>query len=120
MDYNFSKEQAIFLHRQMWEEMKEKLGDNPSNSERVNFKDLWCEAHGYGGISNSCFLCAYDDQFACGDCSFCPIDWSSITEDGFGKGRCYGNYINDCNGVAWSDAPISEILNLPEKRSLWN
>lgn len=42
---NLSRERALELHRQMWSEMKEEFGDNPSQDERYDFKREWIYNH---------------------------------------------------------------------------
>lgn len=104
-----TREEALKLHGQMWGDMKAELGDNPSKEFRLKFKEDWCRRYfpNYW-ITSNCFLCEYIDglnrcdadspQIA--DCDMCPIVWPNET--------CYYNdyYYN---------APISEILALPER-----
>ena len=40
-----TKEEALRLHRAMWSDMQRELGDNPSPSERLDYKGEWCEKH---------------------------------------------------------------------------
>lgn len=99
-----TRKEALDLHRQMWEDMQEKLGDNPTPSERVLFKEEWCEEHFPNDmIENDCFLCEYTEYniFDNGPtCSKCPIIWPGDT--------CYKNQY-------YYTVPISVILALPER-----
>ena len=47
MKQKLTKEKALKLHRQMWEDMQKELGDNPSYFERLDFKHEWCKKHGF-------------------------------------------------------------------------
>lgn len=106
MDRKITKEEAIALHRQMWSDMKDAIGNRPGSYARMEFKRRWCEINGYEGVCADCFLCEYVEQNvdlsrAKGGCqSVCPIDW--------GKGCMRGD-------VRYSSSPISEILALPER-----
>lgn len=105
MDRKITKEAAIALHRQMWSDMKDALGNRPGSYARIHFKRSWCETHGYDGVMADCFLCEYVEQNVdlspIKSCtSVCPIDW--------GKGCMRGD-------VRYSSSPISEILALPER-----
>ena len=113
-----TKEKALELHRQMWTEMQEKLGDNPDARDRCSFKDKWCDEHFPGEpIEHSCFLCEYASQFSadgCEDCSRCPIVWPC--EPSYGKDDyfCEGlETLDEENGYRF--IPISKILSLPER-----
>lgn len=105
-----TREEAIKLHKLMWMEMQEALGDDPSEEDREDFKQRWCFDHGFE-IHNSCFLCEYVLQISplVIDCRKCPFDWKC---DDDSKYRC------DCEEgkVTWCDSPISEILALEERK----
>lgn len=105
---NLTRERALELHRQMWSDMQRDLGDEPWNIERIKYKAQWCRKHfPTEHIANDCFLCEYacaDDGFSC---MCCPIKWPNESE---ADGRCYCT-IDDY----YYDAPISEILALPER-----
>ena len=103
-----TRERAIELHRQMWTDMQRRLGDNPTDIERLLFKSRWCEEHSpYGKILNDCFLCEYVTYYAnertkhkdCGEC--CPIKWAD--------GSCI------LGEKRYNNMPISELLALPER-----
>lgn len=110
-----TREEALRLHRQMWIDMQNKLGDTAIGCDaddirrRTRFKTKWCKEH-FGDdyeIFNECFLCEYvreRSKFGM-ECSICPIDW--------GEGYC------PCenNVITWFGSPISEILALPEREA---
>ena len=99
-----TREEALKLHRQMWSDMKAELGDNPSGTERVLFKKEWKEKHFPGeSVLDDCFLCEASRLRNCGGgCGKCPIVWP--------YGKCFANRY-------YYNAPISEILALPERRT---
>ena len=100
-----TKEQALELHRRMWSDMQNILGDCPHSDEREDYKSEWCrDCFPNEYISSYCFLCEYDDQFNDSFCRHCPIDWSNGGED---EDSCIrGNFTYDMS-------PISDILALP-------
>lgn len=113
---NLTREEALRLHRWMWNDMKEALGDYPTDDERIKFKGEWCEEHFPNEeIYAHCFLCEYAKQVAqtdCGICHFCPIFWD--TE----KGKCQS--VRKTNPTikgesAYLVEPISWILSLKER-----
>jgi len=93
-----SKEEALRLHRKMWSDMQKEFGDCPSAGIRVEFKEDWCNSHGYK-VRSDCFLCEYDYQVGGRSCKNCPIKWPN--------GSCI-------KGCYYHKAPISEILALEE------
>ena len=109
---NLTRERALELHRQMWTDMREELGDNPPRMMRGDYKRYWLRKHfpelaeidNYEIIRNNCFLCEYagDDYGYCE----CPIDWPC--------GRCEDGH-EDEDERNWQYMPISELLALPER-----
>ena len=106
-----TKKEALKLHREMWTDMKTELGDNPSDKFRLKFKEDWCRRYfPNDGVLSNCFLCEYidglnrydGDSHQIADCDMCPIVWPNET--------CYYNNY-------YCEAPISEILALPERRT---
>lgn len=98
-----TKEQAIKLHKQMWTDMMNSLGDNPTKEERTLYKEKWCKINfpNYN-IHVNCFLCEYIHSSSTLTCDDCPIIWP--------KYWCkYNNY--------YLTAPISEIIALPERKT---
>lgn len=111
---NLTRERALELHRQMWTDMQEALGDNPSRDERWIYKDEWIQKHfSDERVYNDCFLCEYcaNNQFYSRD-SFdydyckCPIKWSA--------GRCEDGWYDS----RWDEMPISKLLALPEREEV--
>lgn len=103
-----TKEKALELHRQMWTDMQRELGHCPTEYQRIKYKEKWCKEHypNYD-ITNNCFLCEYTSHVL-GlvfdfDCKKCPIAWP--------HDYCKYNYY-------YLTAPISEILELPERKTL--
>lgn len=114
MEELLTKERALELHRMMWEDMRDKLGDNPLFHHRSLFKKDWCKEHNFKDVDCSCFLCEYTTQQ--GEwCNNCLLDWSSlrIINDTNDVAHCTDTYKNGM-GLIYEVAPISEILALPE------
>ena len=127
MKEKLTKERALTLHRWMWNDMREELGNKPNGLARTMFKRDWLRTHGYKDVECNCFLCEYDSQqlqqirIGRNHCEFCLIDWSplSMEEDA----SCGDRYIHNNNNFdfyesIWKSAPIDEILNLPEKEGV--
>ena len=115
-----SKKEAIKLHREMWTDMQEKLGDK-ANGERWLFKDYWCHEHFPNiNIKHNCLLCQYalqtafkqldedDEWLGFNYCQFCPIDWPH--EDNVEE------YFCEKGDITWDCSDISDILALPERK----
>ena len=113
-----TKEKALELHRQMWTEMQNRLGDKPSVLDRREFKDKWCEEHFPGEeIQHSCFLCEYTRQFSedgFEDCSRCPVVWPCEPNCDIDDYFCEGIVPIDKNN-GYRFMPISRIIALPER-----
>ena len=105
-----TREEALKLHRQMWADMQEALGNNPKRDKRWAYKREWIEEHFPDEeVRNDCFLCEYcaNHQFSnCDDFDYdycnCPIKWPG--------GRCEDDADN-----TWYNMPIPELLALPER-----
>ena len=101
-----TREEALKLHRQMWSDMQEKLGDNPSYKDREDFKSKWIFKHFPNeDICNNCFLCEF-----CEDCTNgkeCIIDW--------GFNALTNSYGCIDGKTSYETSPISKILALPER-----
>lgn len=120
-----TREMALALHRQMWTEMQEKLGDCPSAKDRDKFKADWCTEHFPNhSILNDCFLCDYvNHDFASTTYCLnrCPIDWKSLKKYSYQTTDCcavykeYDGDDDDEENEIYYTAPISEILALPER-----
>lgn len=106
-------EEALKLHREMWSDMQRELGDCPKGYDREEFKINWCiERFPEQMIACNCFLCEFDEQYSNMMCSNCPIVWESLSDDG--KDNCCSQY-KGIGGEIYKNAPISEILALPER-----
>lgn len=130
---NLSCETALKLHRQMWSEMKEELGDNPNREERYDFKRKWVIEHFPDEIiRHYCFLCEYalnnDNEgyyyTNARVCQNCPIQW--IKNPKYNSCEASGG-LSDLNEVFvdfddyeycdWRYSSISDILALPERKN---
>lgn len=100
-----TRERALELHRQMWTDMQQELGDNPNSLERIQYKHQWCQEHFPDeSIRDYCFLCEYTFNTATFNCGYCPIKWDC--------NYCFeGDYIKK----SYRNIPISELLALPER-----
>lgn len=115
MIHKLTREEALKYHRQMWSDMRDALGDDPTQLERERFKREWCKAHFPEEIIEcDCFLCEYDLQKEgepgdsspyCGET--CLIDWSGQSD-----------YSHTCTSgtITYDKSPISVILALPERK----
>lgn len=98
------KDEAIRLHRQMWNDMAEaerKRGKIFSFYERFDYKCNWLDSKGYTDVANNCFLCEYamtmaqkNDEMTMAQknadivyyyfpkcCKYCPLEWTKLIED---------------------------------------
>lgn len=119
-----TREEAVNLHRKMWTEMREELGNtleqhNYGRNPRAVFKERWCKEHFPSkDIKHDCLLCEYAVQQLQGDdryeydgdkyCQHCPIEWPHSEN--------ISAYFCECGEVMWSESPISDILALPERK----
>lgn len=112
-----SREEALRLHREMWTDMQNELGDNAGFYSRFEFKKKWCLKHQYYYVANHCFLCEYTRQNNIGsvNCNKCPIDWSELGEGHFKNYSYCTNTPNEPHLEIWQEASISAILTLPER-----
>lgn len=121
-----TREQALKLHRQMWSDMQDALGDNPDPNNRFIFKCNWIKDNGYintygvSDVLDDCFLCeyAFNEKVKRKDntrCFYCPIDWSELTSPlSINHGFCIYSK-SELGYELWQTAPISKILALPER-----
>ena len=121
-ELNLTREEALKLHRQMWTEMQEKLGDDAMADDREDFKREWCHEHFPDDyINNHCFLCEFVSHYCCTKitCRMCPISWNSLSRKADEDSTCCGVYKGEVkdpyNAEIYLAAPISEILALPER-----
>lgn len=104
-----TREQALELHREMWTDMQNELGDCPRSLDRTLYKSRWCKKRfPKEEVTANCFLCEYA-RHKVGDCRGCPINWGATT--------CQKYYSGE-GGVDWRYSPISEILALPEREDV--
>lgn len=122
--YELERDEAIRLHLEMWTDMQKELGDDPCHLKRVAYKGYWLIAHGYKCVYGNCFLCEYarqawhrSNKLWLKPCEYCPIDWSSLSLTIVRRsGMCSETYKNGV-GEIYLHAPISEILELPQKEA---
>lgn len=105
-----TRKQALRLHRRMWTDMQQELGDNPNSFERERYKKKWCAEHFPNKyIDNNCFLCEYNrittNNYYDGCKETCLIKWIN--------GGCLDGAPED----HYSRMPISELLALPERET---
>lgn len=93
-------DEAYTKHIEMWTAMQKELGDNPTYSNREDFKIAWVRKHGET-VLNSCYLCQYNLETGSTHCgNNCIVNW--------GGGCLLGK-------TPYDTSPISEILALPRK-----
>lgn len=104
-----TREQALKLHRQMWADMQQELGDNPNSFERELYKQKWCREHFPDeNIRDCCFLCEYaHNKYKSNGgfpCRYCLIKWD-----------CNYCFEGDSIKKSYRNMPISQLLALPER-----
>lgn len=104
-----TREQALELHRQMWSDMQQELGDTPNSFERELYKRKWCREHFPDeNIRDCCFLCEYAHNKYKSDggfpCRYCLIKWD-----------CNYCFEGDSIKKSYRNMPISQLLALPER-----
>lgn len=103
-----TREKALELHRLMWSDMQQELGNYAMGGDRVLYKSEWCQLHFPNEkIANDCFLCEYALKNKKRNCNICPIKWTTENNKDATVYCCYDNY--------YYCAPISELLALPER-----
>lgn len=116
MNKKLTREEAIRLHREMWQDMRTELGDEPSYLERVSFKRKWVKDHFPNErVNSNCFLCEYaesvvEDSFT--RCRSCPIAWNSSIHPTCNPGVLV---VGERNMIDYRYSSISVILALPER-----
>lgn len=108
---DLTREEALKLHREMWTDMQNELGDCPGFWAREIYKAYWCRKHGFTDTKNYCFLCEYSRAKSLWFCHHCPVKWPTQ------YGTCISRILKDgtkLGGDYYLFAPISEILALPE------
>ena len=94
----------LYLHKWLWSDMQRDLGDNPSPSDRIDYKDSWCTERNLN-IPHNCFLCLnaqrYDPKRGYArNCDQCLVVWPD--------GNCYSMGF-------FLFRKISDILDLPTR-----
>ena len=56
---DMTKEEALAYHRMMWGDMAEEYGDNPTATEREDFKANWVREHFNKPFIHNCVLCEF-------------------------------------------------------------
>ena len=115
-----TKEEALRLHRQMWSDMRDELGDNPSFNERWEFKRDWVTKHfPLSNVTHDCFLCEYAIHeegyhlYACSAvCAYCPLKWTAKDVRNTCEGYSAFDAVPNCD---WRYSSIIDILALPER-----
>ena len=108
---DLTRERALELHRQMWTDMRNELGDCPTKQQRHEYKRNWIVEHfpeletdNCDVIRHNCFLCEYVNA-EYGYCE-CLVEWP---EQWCEEGE------NECDERNWQYMPISDLLALPER-----
>ena len=112
---DLTREEALKLHRQMWTDMQNELGDCPDFEDREAYKAYWCRKHGFANTKNYCFLCEYSHDKSPWFCHHCPVKWPTQ------YGTCISAFLEDgakFGGDYYLVVPISEILALPEREDV--
>ena len=112
---DLTREEALKLHREMWTDMQEELGDNPDGDDREEYKCKWCLEHGFRYLQNRCFLCEYSHDKSPWFCHHCPVKWPTR------YGTCISRFLEDgtkLGGDYYLTAPIREIIALPEREDV--
>ena len=112
---DLTREEALKLHRQMWTDMQNVLGDYPDGEAKEAYKAYWCRKHGFGNTKNYCFLCEYSHDKSPWLFHHCPIKWPTQ------GGTCISKCLEDgteLGGDYYMIVPISEILALPEREDV--
>lgn len=112
---DLTREEALKLHRQMWTDMQNDLGNDPDGEKRVAYKAGWCRGHGFENLKNYCFLCEYAHDKSTWFCRHCPVKWPTRYR------TCVSNFLEDgtkLGGDYYLVAPISKILALPERKDV--
>lgn len=112
---DLTREDAIRLHRWMWNDMRKALGDCPDEEARELYKEKWCSQHGFNDVKHNCFLCEYSYRKSPHFCKHCPVKWPTC------NGTCIDNVSDDespLRGDYYQIAPIREIIALPEREDV--
>ena len=141
MEITMTKEEAVFIEKKMWEDMKRSLGDCPSFIERCHFLKKWYKEN-FNKQVNLFYertLCRWSLGVSPSgrQCVCCPVNWNKIAKIIPTMSDLYWEWEHDipydtpdrrCNCTdtykngyrdqsVYGYAPISEILELLEEAS---
>jgi hypothetical protein len=110
---DLTREEALKLHRQMWTDMQNVLGNDPGIKSREAYKEDWCDKHGFENVKNDCFLCEYSHDKSPAFCYHCPVKWPTWS------GTCFSGYLEDgtkLGGELLPDCPYQRNPGITGKR----
>ena len=117
-----SKEEAIKLHKEMWNYIKDNM-DVDEPMVRYNLKKMFLSKIGLSesAVKSRCFLCEYakqqyklrNDYFGiCGEfCKCCPAVWGT---EGLAE-HSFCEVDSATNVTDWRYSPIDDIINIKIK-----
>ena len=123
-----SKEEAIRLHKEMWNYVKDNVFDPYSPNSRYMSKVQFIELNHLEPVNQHCFLCEYamqqyhmsnkPSEFEDGSlyCKYCPAIWG--TENIANMFFCEHNYPVEegaDNIIDWRFSNIDDIINIKIK-----
>ena len=113
-----TKEQAIQMHRKMWNWIADAY-ENGIIRPIQEAKKEYLNITGNENISGDCFLCDYTGPSDCNhnyafDCSKCLLDWGTPTNSSATEGFCVDKlYYNDEDGL------YGQLLGLTDENSTY-
>lgn len=117
-----TREQAIELHRDMWNWIADEVEKIKKVVDIWKYKENYCKANGYIRVKHFCFLCEYTR----GECSLCPLDWESEAfaymcekKDDYDKNHG-GLWLRCLDAETWEEQATfaRKIANLTERKSV--
>lgn len=122
---NLTKEEAIRLHREMWDFIHKGINENGVDipTVRGDLKDEFLNSIGLEKykVKNQCFLCEYSYQQCIRNldtknfCYYCPLDWCVGCDN---KNNCKKIFCCECgktNRLNWQFSDCETIRDLKEK-----
>lgn len=116
---DINKELTIENHRKMWNWIAKQFKNPNRNLEDTSImvlKEEYLEKYDPKNISitNSCYLCEYDDT---PDCSFCPLEWPSGSCIEYNRGL-FSLIRKEHDNKNWDMCArlAKQIADLPEKK----
>ena len=106
-----TKEEAIRIHRDMWQYLKEH-GAGRGIFWRDYFKALYCKEHRYS-FKNNCALCEYALRY--GGCRACPVIWGNEgkKENIFCQWQYSTHIEKEC--IDWRYSDLDDIIKIEIK-----